>query len=193
MYTFTTTKQIRLSVAFALTFIAIASLRITTQGLYYDEVHQATASFAYQGSPSKMFSAFDIAGFPVLNMPYSGAIKTSIYGIYLKFFGAKFSILSWRLTGIIIAGFGLLIFYINISNHLRPAAHSFLHFLIVTDMTILLTVRHDWGPVALSFFIRLLFIGIWIKFERIPPVSHWIGTFKDQFEERLDIRSSLKH
>jgi len=34
----------------------------------------------------------------------------------------------------------------------------------VTDVSVLITTRHDWGPTALALALRLLFIGLWLSF-----------------------------
>jgi hypothetical protein len=36
---------------------------------------------------------------------------------------------------------------------------------MLTDLTVLLTTRHDWGPVALALSIRLIIVAIWFKGE----------------------------
>ena len=72
--------------------IAATTYRLEGTGLYYDEVHQATGSFAYVGRPGPMFSLVPIYQLPLLNMPYTGAIKTAIYGIYLRVSGHSFSV-----------------------------------------------------------------------------------------------------
>ncbi|MBI4320001.1 MAG: hypothetical protein HY675_16040 [Chloroflexi bacterium] len=148
----------------AILFVTLSSVRLTAQGLYYDELHQATASFAYKGTSPEMFSTYAINGIPVLNMPYSGALKTAVYGLYLKFSGASFSVPSWRLLGILFVSLGLLLFCV-IARRGLPFAAMLAFLLILTDTTVVLASRHDWGPVALALLLRLLFVAIWIRGE----------------------------
>src|SRR5205814_7876335 len=56
--------------------VGITAYRLERPGVFYDEVHQATGAFTYIGRPSPLFSLLPIRGLPLLNMPYSGAIKT---------------------------------------------------------------------------------------------------------------------
>lgn len=62
-------------------FITLSSFHLTAPGLYYDELHQAAASFVYKGNydyehmPRYMFVSAKIMGMPVLNMTYSAALK----------------------------------------------------------------------------------------------------------------------
>src|SRR4051794_21579117 len=65
----------------AIVFILLTSHHLDSQGLYYDELHQATAAFTYLGKHPTMFN-YEFHGISVLNMSYSGAIKSNIYGLY---------------------------------------------------------------------------------------------------------------
>ena len=50
-------SSIFLSLAPALLFIALATVRLDAQGLYYDEVHQATGAFGYLRSVTRFFGS----------------------------------------------------------------------------------------------------------------------------------------
>lgn len=149
-------------------FIIISSFHLTGPGLYYDELHQAAGSFVYQGNyeyehmPKYMFVTAEIMGIPVLNMTYSGALKTCIYGLYLRYFNSNFSVLSWRLLGIIFVIAGIFFSSIIIARILPPVWLFLFLFLFLTDITVVMATRHDWGPVALGLLIRLVFIATWI-------------------------------
>src|SRR5512132_4167100 len=93
-----------LSLLPAMVFLWLATVRLDAQGLYYDELHQAAGAFTYLGSPPEYFALFTVRGIPLLNMHYSGAIKTAVYGLYLRFVRPEFSVLSWRLVGIFFVG-----------------------------------------------------------------------------------------
>src|SRR5207247_468537 len=99
-----------LGLAAAVALTALSVIHLEAQGAYYDELHQAPAAFNYLGKHPPMFS-FSFRGIPVLNMTYSGAIKSNIYGFYLKFISGHFTILSWRLFGIVFLAVGLFTFY----------------------------------------------------------------------------------
>ena len=154
-----------LSVIAAALFIALCSVNLTAQGLHYDEVHQAPAAFAWLGRTPDMFNPLPMGNVPLLNISYSGAIKSHLYGAYLRFVSPHFTVRSWRMLGIGLAAAGLLIFGL-IAGPAMPSGSLILFLLmIVTDATVILTSRHDWGPTALALLLRLVFVGVWVNRE----------------------------
>lgn len=154
-----------LSVFATLLYMLLSTTRLDAQGLYYDELHQATASFAYINKPPSQFAQLVYHGIPVMNMNYSGAMKTGIYGLYLRLFDASFSVISWRLVGILLVAIALFLFGIITSKNFPLIGIISFYFFVITDITILLTTRHDWGPVALSLCFRIILVGLWIRGE----------------------------
>jgi hypothetical protein len=149
-------------------FGLLASNRLDAQGLYYDELHQAASSFAYIGRPPTLVASLTFRGIPIMNMNYSGAIKTAVYGIYMRFFDQQFGVISWRLVGILFVCAALLFFGYSLHKKISPLFLVFFFFLIISDITVLLTARHDWGPTALALSIRLIILGIWMYDELAP-------------------------
>jgi hypothetical protein len=98
-------------------------------------------------------------------MSYSGAIKSNLYGIYLFISSQGFSVLSWRLTGILIYALALFLFGKVIGKVLPKYSLILVYLMLLSDVSILFMVRYDWGPVALALSLRLLFIAFWIKGE----------------------------
>jgi hypothetical protein len=155
-------RALLLGAAAAAAFIALSVTNLDSQGAYYDELHQAPASFNYLGSRFPVMNS-DFHGIPILNMSYSGAIKSNLYGLYLKFVRPQFTIYSWRLVGIVAVALGIFAFYQIAGAHLTlPPAVAFA-VLLVTDASVILASRHDWGPVALSLSLRLIFLAIWLS------------------------------
>ena len=109
---------------------------------------------------------------PSLNMSYSGAIKSAIYGLVLKYVHPHFSVYSWRLLGIVLAAAGVFGFC-WIAGPLIPTT-GVLAFaaLLITDITTIVLTRHDWGPVALALALRLLFLGTWLSIELKRPATY---------------------
>ncbi len=142
-----------------LIFILLSTPNLKAQGLYYDEAHQATASFAYIGRPAYQWTTLTISGIPVLNMSYSGAIKSAIYGLQMKILSRPFSVKSWRLLGIAFVSFGLLLFGWITRQSLSWKNALIFYGLFLSDTTLLLTTRHDWGPTALALALRLILIA----------------------------------
>ncbi|MGV8125145.1 MAG: hypothetical protein AB2L14_35815 [Candidatus Xenobiia bacterium LiM19] len=157
-------KRLLIGLLGALAFIVISIPCLTAQGIYYDEISQAPASFAYKGLTPQMF-CISFHGVPVLNAIYVGAIKSTIYGLYLKVAGADFTVTSWRLLGIAIIALGIFLFFLILPQTLSLSALILFLFLLETDLTVLLGGRHDFGPIALALFFRLLFVALWIRGE----------------------------
>jgi hypothetical protein len=132
-----------IGVVAALAFLALSTVRLDWQGMYYDEVHQAPASFFYIGEHPALF-VYPVLGIPVLNMGYSGAIKSAVYGAYLRLSGAHFTVFSWRLLGILFVSVGLLLFYRFAAVRLPVASSLVFLALFLTDTSAILMTRHDW-------------------------------------------------
>jgi hypothetical protein len=157
---------ILIGLIFAVLFITFISIHITGQGLYYDEIHQAAGAFAYKGMPPYInFADLVIRGIPVMNMSYSGAIKTAIYGLYLKYLRANFTVTSWRLLGILFVITGVMLFCVIGGSGLSAGELLVFMALLLTDLTVVLSTRHDWGPTALGLLFRLILIATWIHGE----------------------------
>jgi len=156
----------------AAAYLAISSVNLTAQGLYYDELFQVPASFAYKKIIPQMFFALSFHGIPLLNTPYVGAIKSGFYGLYLQFSDSCFSIVSWRLLGILFVSMGIFFFCVLTNRRLSLKGLFLFLLLFMTDTTIILATRYDWGPVALALTFRMLFISLWIygEQENKPPL-----------------------
>ena len=165
-----------LGLAAAVLFVLLASVRIEAQGPQYDELHQAVGAFTWLGAPPPPIFCMAFHGVCVLNMPYSGAIKTNLYGAWLRLTGARFTLASWRLFGILLIAAGIVLFCALAGPALPPWALAVFLALLLTDGAVLLAGRFDWGPVALSLSIRLALLGLWIGSEA---------------KERPSVRSSL--
>jgi len=148
----------------ALVFVGLTTINITSQGLFYDEVLHARSAFFYRGTTPPV--ALEYEGIPVLTQTYNGAIKEHVYGPYLKF--APFTVRSWRLVGILIAATGIFAFFIVTRNVAPVLLLASFAFLLLTDSTVILATRHDWGSTAFALAIRLLLLGIWMARELDP-------------------------
>lgn len=155
-----------LGLAAAILYVALAGVRIEGQGPQYDELHQATGAFTWLGEPPPPL--FCIAAFDrvcVLNMPYSAALKTNLYGVYLRLVQPRFTLASWRMFSIVLLASGIVLFSVLARRALSLAGLTIFFALFLTDVTVLLGSRLDWGPVAISLVLRLAFLGIWMRSE----------------------------
>jgi hypothetical protein len=147
----------------AVLFAAHASIRLEGQGAFYDELHAAPMAFSHVGSEPAFFDAMSLRGIPWMNLSYIAAIKSNLYGLYMKFTGSRFSLHSWRLLGISFVVLGLFGFcWASGSSFSWSGLTAFL-LLFLSDVTVLLTTRHDWAPTALALALRLSLIAVWLN------------------------------
>src|SRR5262245_3171098 len=153
-----------MGLAVAVVLIALTSVHLDYQGVYYDELHQAPASFRYLGKNPQMFTIVfnDIL---LLNTSYGGAIKSHVYGLYLRLIRPHFTVYSWRLLGILFVAAGILGFYWIAGPYIQWTTGLLFAGLLLTDTTVLLSTRFDWGPTALALGLRLLLLGTWLSME----------------------------
>ena len=128
----------------ACAFVGLANINLSAQGLYYDEVHQAPAAFAYLGKKAQFFAMAFLHRKPLMTMSYSGAIKPLLYGLYLRITGASFTVESWRWLGIAIVAITFPIFSVLARRRLSILGIVIFFALLITDATVVLGMRHDW-------------------------------------------------
>lgn len=157
----------------ALCFVLLTTVRIGAQGPYFDELHQAAGAFAAPGRAPEMFAVVSAGGYALMNLPYSGAIKTNLYRLGLRLTGTGFSLVGWRLLGVSFVACGILAFSLLARSALPAWALALFLALLVSDATLLLQSRFDWGPVALGTALRLAFLGVWLRGESSEAPSAW--------------------
>jgi hypothetical protein len=153
---------IALGLTATLCYLAATARHLDGVGLYYDEVFQAPAAFAYIGRRPTMFAPISLGAVPLLNGSYVGALKSGIYGLYLRLSGNPFTTFSWRMTGIFLVLCGLIVFSVAAAGRLRLQALALFYALLLSDVNILLATRHDFGPAALCLLLRLLILSVWL-------------------------------
>jgi hypothetical membrane protein len=143
-------------------FVFLAGQRLAAPGLFYDEAHQVPAVFAWQGAAPGHFCQAIIGGVPWLTMTYSGAIKPALFALVLDVTGAPFSVAGWRWFGIALVVAGWLWCVTAVGRRVGPVGEVACAALLLTDVTVLLTTRHDWGPTALALALRCAFLALWL-------------------------------
>jgi hypothetical protein len=148
-------------------FLILASTRLGAQGLYFDELHQAISSFYFIGRIPHfpIFTSLTYHNIPIMNMTYSGAIKSAVFGLYMNIANQPFSVIGWRLVGILFVLCGIVVFGLLVSRFISTSGLVTFFFFLLTDITVLLTSRHDWGPTALALSIRLILLAVWLRGE----------------------------
>lgn len=118
-----------------------------------------------------MFAAVTWGDVPLLTTPYGGAIKTALAGVAMRVSGTGFGVVGWRWWGIGFVALGLLGFcLVSRRAWTAPGLAVFLA-LLLSDTTVLVCTRHDWGPVALALALRLLWLGMWLRWQRSPDAG----------------------
>jgi len=164
-----------LSVLFLGVFLYVITLNLDAQGPNYDELLLAVPSFTYKGIPVAMFNEFSLAGVPVFANSILGGIKTAIYGSYLVLTDSRFTITGWRFMAIALYTLGLIFFIFKISHVLKRREFLLLVLLIITDIDILINVRFDFGPVAMSFLYKYIFLGLAINTELNKKLNSFLS------------------
>lgn len=162
-------RALALGVLAALSFASLAGVNLGSQGPQYDELHQAVGAFTWLGAPAPQAFCLDWRGICVLNTSYSAALKTHLYGLFLRLSGRGFVLTDWRWLGILLMSVGLVLFAALARPLLQPGALAVLLALLLTDGSLLLLGRFDWGPVALAWVLRLAMIGIWLRGQAADP------------------------
>ena len=167
-----------LGVAAAVVFTVLAGIHLDGQGVYYDELHQAPAAFDYLGKHAPIFN-YSFHGIPILNMSYSGAIKSNVYGLYLRYVNPHFTVYSWRLVGIVSVAIGIFGFFQIAGVSLPLTSGVLFAVLLLSDASVILATRHDWGPTALALCFRLAFLAVWLSIELREPsgLKHFTAGF----------------
>lgn len=160
---------IALGLAAAIVFALLAAVRLTAQGPQYDELHQAAGAFTWIGAPPPAEFCLDFHGVCVLTTTYSAAIKTHLYGLFLRLSGRGFDVADWRWLGILLVTACLPLFAAAASPVLGRREITLVLLLLLTDGSLLLLARFDWGPVALAFLLRLAMIALWLHGEASDP------------------------
>jgi len=160
-----------LGLAAALAFALLAGLRLTAQGPEYDELHQAAGAFTWLGEPPPDAFCLDFHGVCILNTTYSAALKTNLYGLFLKVSGRGFRLADWRWCGILMIATALALFAPLARRALGAGQLALFYALLLSDGTLLVLGRFDWGPVALAFALRTAMIGLWLSGEAAERLS----------------------
>jgi hypothetical protein len=155
----------------AAVYLLLAVPRLEGPGPQYDEMHQAPAAFAWVGSSPSMVCSWKIGRFCVLDMPYSVAFKGNLYGAYMRLFGRGFSLRDWRLLGVGVVALALLLFALAARTALSAAGLALFLALTVSDVTLFVHSRFDYGPVALGLALRLILVAVWLRGVAAPEPS----------------------
>lgn len=149
---------ILISTLFAIIFLFISTLKLDAQGLYYDELNFAPPALTFKGINADYSIFSSIKGLPIFINSYQGAVMSYPYGLYLKYFNQNFSVISWRLWGILIWTVSIFIFSLLSAKFLKPYQLAIFLAFLLTDNSVTLAIRFNYGPVLIPLISTLIII-----------------------------------
>jgi 4-amino-4-deoxy-L-arabinose transferase-like glycosyltransferase len=157
------TKFILIIVFSIYLYAALYSLK--NPGLYYDEALQVVPAIdlIYKNPDNNYIKTWHPFGYPVMTLPYIGALKSYIfYPVFLSF---GISVYSIRIVTITIGFLTLIFTYLFTLRFLNRQTALLASIFLATDCSYVFYCKVDWGPVVLmlllkmiGFFLILLFL-----------------------------------
>jgi 4-amino-4-deoxy-L-arabinose transferase-like glycosyltransferase len=140
-----------------LSFIILSFIHIDRPGIQYDEILFGNAAL---GGIDDSFIKLKLGNFPIMLMPYIGALKAYIYYPIFKIFSV--SVYTIRIPVIIIGVLTLLFTYKYVYSifNIRTALITILF--LACDPSFVIQNKLDWGPVSLSLFLKSISLFFFI-------------------------------
>jgi 4-amino-4-deoxy-L-arabinose transferase-like glycosyltransferase len=157
-------------VAFALLYVVLAISKISSPGVHYDELLFVNAALG-EDRVDQSFIRQEIAGIPVLLMPYIGALKSYIYYPVFKLFGV--SVWTIRLPVILITFFSVILLSGFLNKAFNKEIALIVILLLIIDPSFIYLTRLDVGPNALEFFLKCASLFVIYYYFRIKRKT-WI-------------------
>lgn len=165
-----------------ITYLFFALIYIHVPGINSDEILFGNAALGLVNNSTHIY--IKAGDFPILLMPYIGALKSYLYYPIFKLFGV--SVLSIRLPMILLSTVTIFIFYRVMLISTKSVFISFFAAMfLATHASFIAYTRADQGPVAINMFFRAMTIYLFLKFisEKNPkhliwlPVVMFLGVF----------------
>ena len=144
-------------------FLIISLYRIKSPGLHYDEVLFVNAAL---GGNSEHFIHKRLFGFPLMLMPYIGALKAYIYNPIFHFFGVSPATI--RIPAILISLSTILLSYKTVKLVSSKWFGLVAAILIATDTTFIFVSKVDFGPISSMLFLKTASIYLVVKIATSP-------------------------
>ena len=157
-----------LAVLGALTFGLLCGWRLGGPGFYYDECPWVPAIFTCLGQPAQLFDALQIGDVTWQAMTYCSAAKSWLFALLMRL-GLPFTLETWRWFGVAQVAVPLFAFLYALARRVGPGAALLALALFLTDLTVLLTTRVDYGNTAMALGLRLFVLALWIEQPAPPP------------------------
>ena len=141
-------------------FIGIAALRLNFPAVHYDEALYVNAALG--GVDNTTFMTKTVGPFPVLLMPYIGALKSYLYMPIFYVFGVH--PVSMRLPSLIFMGVGLYVLYALLQKRLGRMLALGTLLATATSASFIIFSRLDFGPVVLDFVLKVIGLLLLLRF-----------------------------
>ncbi|HVX66020.1 MAG TPA: glycosyltransferase family 39 protein, partial [Bryobacteraceae bacterium] len=132
----------------ALLFVAVGAFSLDSLGVQTDEASFAAGIYG-SFNRANVMSVFH-KPVPLMVLTYYGTVKSWIYRPVFALFGV--TAYSVRLPALLIGGCTIWLFYRLVARTAGRTAAVVGCALLATDPVFLLTIRWDWGPVAIQHF-----------------------------------------
>lgn len=149
----TVRKANALALLLCVLFVYLGSLWIWRPGIQSDEALFASGIYPPFYFPAEGMRIFkrDVA---VMIMSYVGALKGHLWTPFFKLWGTSAETI--RFPALLVGGLSIWVFYRLVLRTLGLRAALIACALLATDVLYMLTIRWDWGPVALQHLFLLL-------------------------------------
>lgn len=151
-----------------LAFLVLGGWRIAGPGFYYDECPWVPAIFTCLGQPAQLFDALQIGDVTWQAMTYCSAAKSWLFALLMRL-GLPFTLETWRWFGVAQVAIPLFAFAYALARRAGGGGAMLALALLLTDVTVLLTTRVDYGNTAMALGLRLFVLALWIEQPAPPP------------------------
>lgn len=144
-----------------LIFILLSVIYIYTPGINSDELLFGNAAVGLVNDDTHLYIRF--GDFPILLMPYIGALKSYLYYPVFKIFGV--SVLSIRLPMILLSGVTVFVVYrIMLIAYKSYSVAFFAALFLATHASFITYSRTDQGPLVIEMFLKALAMLLFLLF-----------------------------
>lgn len=153
----------------ALAFLGWCTLSaIERPGVEYDEVLFVNAAL---GGHYPNFVSSRVLGVPTMVMPYTGALKSWLYYPVFELLGV--SVTTVRVPAIAMLVATIVVAFAFARRLLGAWPAALLALLMATDPAFMTMAKADWGPVALSAFLRIASLAAYFAWARTAR-ARWL-------------------
>ncbi|HSW98845.1 MAG TPA: glycosyltransferase family 39 protein [Candidatus Saccharimonadales bacterium] len=153
-------------------YVVVAGIRLGLPGVHYDEALYVNA--ARGGVDNVTFMTKTFYGFPVLLMPYIGALKAYIFYPIFAVFGV--GAVTMRFPSLVFSAVALWLLYLLVRRHVSRLLGVSMVAVTALTASFMVFTRLDFGPVVLDFLLKILALAVLLQFAARPRMR-WLILF----------------